>query len=466
MNRSRLAMVLATIAVAAASPALARDLRGPAEQPPTSFEGMQYVDSRGCAFVKAGISGDVVWVPRVNRDRSQICNQPPTFGARPATSIAAATPSAPAARVEPPARRSAGAPIETVASRTMPAATPPRAASPQATPLTMAQVCDGRSGILPDYRTATGGPVDCGGMPAPTVTLAAATPTATTEPPTIVRVDTPPSRTLAEVCVGHTGPLPGYVNAATGQPVSCGGMPEPIAAAQVAPETATPAPAITLAQVCEGHSGLLQGYRTSDGAPVVCGAPSAPTPARVASATCPPGVVGGVAYRCGGAVDPLSSATLSLGGVARALEAPRIVTRAPVSNPVAAAPVTVTPPAGYAPVWDDGRINPQRGLPDTQAAVVNRAPAPSTIAATPAPAPAAAPGHRYVQVGTYGEAANAQRAVARLQALGLPATTRSVTQGGRSLTVVSAGPFGDASALQAALRAARNSGYSDAFTRG
>jgi len=459
MNRSRFAVVLAMAALSVATPALAqgRGLRAPAEAPPAGYAGMQFVDSRGCAFVRAGISGEVVWVPRVNRDRSQICNQPPTFAGRGSTAVAAATtpaatPAAPAARVEPPARAPAGAPIETVASRLVPPAAAPAAtpAAAPAAPLTMADVCRGRSGVLPDYRTASGGPVDCGGTPPVP---------ARTDLPAAATAPVPVRLTLAEVCEGRSGPLPGYVNAATGQPVSCGSLPAPLAATAVAPEAA---PVLTLAAVCTGHEGLLPGYRTAAGGPVICGAVPAPAPARVAAAACPPGVVGGVAYRCGGAaIDPLSSSTLSLGGMARALEAPRLVTRAPVSNP-AAAPAAVAPPPGYAPVWDDGRINPARGLPAAPAAVVNRAPAPAGITAAPTPAA----GHRFVQIGTFGEAANAQRAVAALRALGLPAATQAVTRGGRSLTVVAAGPFADAAALGAALGAARAAGYADAFTRG
>ena len=70
-----------------------RDAIPPAELPPSSFSGGQFVDSRGCVFIRAGFDGTVQWVPRVTRDGSQICGLQPTFGAgnTPAPNVAVPT---------------------------------------------------------------------------------------------------------------------------------------------------------------------------------------------------------------------------------------------------------------------------------------------------------------------------------------------------------------------------------------
>lgn len=72
------------------------EARPPAEFPPASYRGLQYVDSKGCVYIRAGIDGDVTWVPRVTRQRQQVCGFRPTLS--PAQRQAAAVPT-PAPRI-------------------------------------------------------------------------------------------------------------------------------------------------------------------------------------------------------------------------------------------------------------------------------------------------------------------------------------------------------------------------------
>jgi hypothetical protein len=60
-----------------AAPALA-ELTSPAEVPPADFAGQQYVDSKGCLFLRAGRPGNVAWIARVTRDGQPLCGNPPS----------------------------------------------------------------------------------------------------------------------------------------------------------------------------------------------------------------------------------------------------------------------------------------------------------------------------------------------------------------------------------------------------
>lgn len=74
-----------------------------------------------------------------------------------------------------------------------------------------------------------------------------------------------------------------------------------------------------------------------------------------------------------------------------------------------------------------------------------------------------ATGAAFVQIGAFGDPANAERAIATLKGLGLPV---SVGVGGR-LKVILAGPFASAAEVRDAVALARRNGYPDAYpTRG
>ena len=94
----------------------------PAELPPASFEGREYVDSRGCAFLRSTFGGEVTWIPRYGPDRQPICGAEPTV-------IAQDTPE----DVSPPAE-----PVETAQEATFAptvAPTPAPTTTPTTTPI-------------------------------------------------------------------------------------------------------------------------------------------------------------------------------------------------------------------------------------------------------------------------------------------------------------------------------------------
>ncbi|PWJ21175.1 hypothetical protein [Jannaschia seohaensis] len=121
-----------------AGPALAQ-FAGPAETPPETFRGDQFVDSTGCVFIRTGIDGNTRWVPRVNRDRTPVC------GARPSAATPPVRATAPVIRRTP----APAAPREIEAARPAPmapasqplrtAAPAPMRAAPMTRPAAMAQ---------------------------------------------------------------------------------------------------------------------------------------------------------------------------------------------------------------------------------------------------------------------------------------------------------------------------------------
>lgn len=460
MSATSFASAIALAATMAAgvgvSGAVAQNMPIPAEFPPSSFTGTQYVDSKGCAFVRAGMDGRVNWIPRVDRARQQLCNFQPTGATRTAAaptpdplpnvptitvdaqpapvtpsaaSVVAARPAARIAAASPVVRAPQPAPVRPVrAAAVVPT---PRVVVPAPAPvprrITLAEACEGRTGIQPGFISATTRqPIDCGG----TTRVAAAAPRPSVGP-------APLRLTLAAACARQEATGLTLINAATRQPIACDTQAPSAVAAM--PRVRVAQPRTQLAAAC-GIDGFV-----SDGRyPVRCG-PQALSPS------------GGVQVaRAVPMTTGTRPATLSTRSTKPLFGAGPV----PASNPrVAVAQAQV--PQGYARVWDDGRINPQRGLTQPQARVAAHVSSRS-VAPVAVQAPAAATGgHRYVQVGSFGDPANAARLIARLQAAGLPvASARS-----GSLKVIAAGPFRSPNDLDKALRIVRGMGFADAYPR-
>ena len=444
-------MLVATLCFGAVSAKSLRNAGIPAEFPPSSFKGKQYVDSKGCVFVRAGISGNVTWIPRVSRSRHQICGQKPTFASAPVP-----TPPKVAAVVTP-------------TPKPAPKPAPTRVAAP--TPKPAPQRVVRAPVVKPTPQRVVRAPIaKPSAAPEPTsfsrpVEQAVPTP-APTKPRRVVRRVVPPPAVIA--------PTP---------------APQPVAqrpARQIVRQAGS---------ACPAASTFSQAYINSAGKLAVrCGPQQKDPTGRVASAQ----TTTAVPQRL-----PRSQT--------RRVAAPKPTRAVAVATAAAAAPAQLIariatptkPPAGYETVWNDGRLNPNRArgtaqghaqmemvwtntVPSRLIAVstgqdvrrrvviqrdrkgrttlvdvaVSTKTAPSTAAA-----PASAATHRYVQVGTYGSAANARKAIGRLKSMGLPVQVSKVQSNGRSLQIVLAGPFKRQANLKAALSAAKRAGYRDAVLR-
>ena len=427
-------------------------LGGPANYPPAGFSGQQYADARGCIFLRAGFGNSVNWVPRVNRNRKPLCGFPPTFGAQVAAAVQADI--AP----EVPAPGSAAVRTTAVVPAPTPAPGPTiyaKPAQPTTTPAPQATSA---------ARAAMAAPSPA---PGPTV-FASAAPNSPTAPAA-------PRRGFGLGLLFGTGqPSP----APSAQTVAAPGPVARVAPAAGYPITRADASAVQ----CFKSAPRLERVRLrSGGTADVCTRGDGTT-----TGWRPPVFTAGT-----GVGAALRNPTLNAQTMAGAVVTGSYAATAPV---VAAAPPIVvartaipTPPRGYKLAWKDDRLNPQRGIGtaagqaaqdqvwtrDVPAVLVAAAP---QTAAAPAlrtsvstmsspQAPTAGNGAAYVQIGTFGQPANATGTAARLTALGLPVSTARITRSGKALQIVYAGPFGTAAAAQAALSAVRGAGFGDAFLK-
>ena len=465
----------------------AQSFAQPAEFPPQGYSGKQYVDSKGCVFIRAGIDDSPTWVPRVTRSREHICNAVPTFAnGIPKELMKGSTKTAEAPIILPP----------------------PGDALPAATTSIFAgnNAADDGGSALPTMEK----PNTVRAIPAAIGQTAAA--------PAVIKKK-PISVAAAPVVVSRPAPASVAPQSLLVLPPPA---PAPLAVARVvAPQVQAPAPRIVV-PASRATPAAVAGNATT-------GCPNlSPIAQRYVAQV--PGV------RCG----PQAQSPVAGYVGQQASQAPVLTTRLTPTTRVVPRHVAAiqaqsadlgAPPAGCRPVWEDDRLNKQRAHqtlegraqmylrwtrdvphrlidirsgadvtafnPDlvypyvdlanqnaaaaaaaqgkrvvvisskSSAPITTSAPRISSSAPKPAqPKPAkATTGARFVQVGSFGVAANAQATIAKLQGMGLPVSSGQITRGGKPLKLVMAGPFADDGAAAQALRAVHSAVFRDAFLR-
>ncbi len=470
------------IGLLAGETATAQTLREvPANIPPDSFSGRQFVDNRGCVYIRAGVDGATTWVPRVTRQREQLCGLTPTFGGGSTATAAAAPAPAPQPRpapepvqitIAPQAAAPAPEPAAQTTTALRPAPAETQLQSGQQT-ATLRRATQPQPVLVPKQAApAPSGQTTVRRIPAPAVQTSSAAPQETAK---VVRVT--PAPTAQQVAKAPPRVVRRVPQAS-----------EPAAA----PQQATRVLVTRNGQVaCPGLSEVSARYMRSDGRIAVrCGPQQTPHVTVIRRGEAP--VAGKRVYDNTGWPQPgLSGAT-------------RIVPRHVYERLDTTSPHV---PQGFRPAWDDDRLNTHRAFQTVdgyhrtqqvwtntvprqlvvqsgQAAEVKepviayrgtaKVPAAQTqasgrkasVSTRSAPSrPAATGSARYVEIGVFTTQGKADAAARRLRAAGLPVKYGMAKRGGQTVRHVLVGPYSDSAALNTALKRVHGTGYTQAYLR-
>ncbi len=432
-----LTVIAASLSLSIAQAKSLREAGQPAEFPPSSYTGRQYVDSEGCVFVRAGIDGNVTWVPRVTRNREILCGQQPslpTARVPESSAVPAPTPDPAAA----PAPKAAPKPAKTTARRapakaatsarkvtTKRAAPKPAPAAPPRAPVAaparsvaVGRGCVGASAVPPHYmRPPSGSPVRCGPQPAAHVTRVPGTravrvaPRAMPAPVYVARVYTVPVYP-APLYRGNGYAVEGAYKRRVVDPYTTRVAPRHVVAAQTRARNVTMPDGYTRVWG-DGRLSRHRAHQTFAGK---------------------------------AAMERMWTRTV-----------PRRLILTDTGRDVTAQyPGLIYPHTSY---------EEQRAAMSARTVTAVRSHQPAPAAATQTTVRARPASHSYVQAGVYATRAQAQQVAQRLAASGLPMHLGLMTKGGTQYSLVLSGPYSSQSALDRALAQVRRAGFSNATLR-
>ncbi len=322
--RAKIYLKFAVIALVIIPASLqAQSARIPAELPPATYKELQYIDSDGCAFIRAQLGGVLNWVPRVDRKRQPLCNFQPTF-TKPASAAQVAS-------VAKPIDQSLILKVSAEANIATPQITrvdvPKQSQTSAKRRLTLKQACEemAKTG-RPLINSATGKSVACS--------------SSSTASAVVEKASLQAGFTVEQICKEQKITGRKYVDQATGQPIEC----DKNSQQSVEQLTFVDASEVSVArgyndQECLGSSTDVSGDQVkciSQDTNIV--------PAAILNLV---------------EEAPINIRQEALRSI------PFLMKKAvPASNPLHVSKrEIVKPPRGYEQVWSDGRHNINRGLP-------------------------------------------------------------------------------------------------------